>query len=82
MKSDEKKICRILDANYNRAKEGLRVCEDICRFLWDDRVSTRKFKEIRHDLTKVMSSLKIITLISSREIEKDVGRTTTHAELC
>ncbi|MBK9922667.1 MAG: hypothetical protein IPP09_05805 [Elusimicrobia bacterium] len=30
-------MLRLLDANLNRAREGLRVLEDTARFRWDDR---------------------------------------------
>ena len=43
----EKHIYRIIDANINRAMEGLRVCEDILRFGIDSD-SSGKFKEFRH----------------------------------
>ena len=81
IKNCENKLYRIIDANLNRAKEGLRVCEDICRFILDDKKATSVFKSIRHQLTAVMSSLKISCLVQCRDIENDVGRPTTTAEL-
>ncbi|MCK5580915.1 MAG: thiamine-phosphate pyrophosphorylase [Candidatus Omnitrophica bacterium] len=75
-----KKVLRVIDANFNRAKEGLRVCEDVCRFLYDDRAKTRKYKEIRHKLTAVVGKLGIAEIVKAREIEADVGRKTSSPE--
>lgn len=73
-------LFRILDANFNRAKEGLRVCEDICRYVWDDKELTRGFKGLRHDLTGVLQSLGALKILTGRDIEGDVGRPTTKSE--
>ncbi len=78
---DDRKLYRIIDANLNRAREGLRVCEDICRFVWDQREGARGFKEIRHRLTGVILSLDIPKLLESRNIEGDVGKITLDGEL-
>ena len=75
------KLYRIIDANFNRAKEGLRVCEDVCRFVWDTPQATRRFKYIRHRLTEVIRALGFKTLIVSRDIVRDVGKKTSRAEL-
>lgn len=69
-----------MDANFNRAKEGLRVCEDICRFVLDARSPTRGYKNVRHQLTEMITSLKILDVIRSRNIERDVGRASTSGE--
>lgn len=45
---------RILDANANRAREALRVMEDLARFVLDDEPLCREFKEIRHGLRDVL----------------------------
>ena len=50
----ENAIYRTIDANRNRLKEGLRVCEDITRYILDDTELTRKFKQIRHKVTDVL----------------------------
>ncbi len=39
-------IYRIIDANLNRASEGLRVIEDGVRFILDDRSFTEELKEV------------------------------------
>ena len=73
-------LLRIVDANFNRAKEGLRVCEDICRFTIDNKNLTRNFKSVRHKLTEIISSLKLKTVIVARNIEGDIGKGSTVSE--
>ncbi len=79
--TQNKKIYRLLDANMNRAKEGLRVCEDTYRFIKDNKSSTRTFKNFRHQLTDAIGSLKLKKYIKARAIEKDVGRKSINSEL-
>ncbi|GBR77638.1 thiamine-phosphate pyrophosphorylase [Candidatus Termititenax dinenymphae] len=67
------KSLRLLDANINRAREGLRVLEDISRFILDDIKLTEHLKSIRHtlkDLINVPDSL----LVASRGSDEDVAR--------
>ena len=79
-KSPDKALYRILDANFNRAKEGLRVCEDLCRYVWDQKTFTRTFKDIRHELTQIIAGLDIQKALEARHIQGDVGRDTTISE--
>jgi len=79
-KDNDKKFDRVMDANFNRAKEGLRVCEDVCRFILDAKSSTRGYKTVRHQLTEIISSLKVLEVIRSRNIGRDVGRGSTSVE--
>jgi thiamine-phosphate pyrophosphorylase len=73
-------LYRILDANFNRAKEGLRVCEDLCRYVWDQKTFTRAFKELRHEITGIMAGLDIQKVLEARHIQGDVGRATIVSE--
>ena len=73
-------LYRILDANFNRAKEGLRVCEDICRYGWDHASLTRSYKNIRHDLTAVCDVLSLNKALKARDINADVGKPSTVSE--
>lgn len=50
MQKLDKKISSILDANFGRLSEGLRVLEDIARFILRDYRITKKLKEMRHSL--------------------------------
>jgi len=63
---------RLLDANLNRAREGLRVIEDIARFLYNNKELSKKLKNLRHNLSKVTKSV-YPRLVKSREPERDVG---------
>ncbi len=63
---------RVIDANLNRAREGLRVCEEIVRFVLNDPDLTSDFKNLRSDLKKINCQLDLA--IYSRDIGKDVGR--------
>lgn len=64
---------RVIDANINRAKEGLRVVEDICRFVLDDAALTDSIKNIRHSLTKLIDAPDWV-LVRARGSDADVAR--------
>ena len=76
-----KQLFRVVDANYNRTKEGLRVCEDIARFILDDKPLTASFKRTRHGLTQAITSFGFQEITSARNILKDVGRKSTAGEM-
>jgi thiamine-phosphate pyrophosphorylase len=68
-------INRIIDANINRSKEGLRVCEEITRFILDNRNLTSDFKQIRHRIDRLVKRLATnINIIRERKSLQDVGR--------
>lgn len=69
-----------MDANYNRAKEGLRVCEDIARFVLDAKALTARFKKVRHALADAVSAFGLKNIVGARDILKDVGRATIAGE--
>lgn len=54
---DTAPILRILDANLNRASEGLRVAEEFARFALGDEFLSRTLKESRHELGKASQHL-------------------------
>jgi thiamine-phosphate pyrophosphorylase len=72
----DKRFLRILDANYNRAKEAIRVAEDIVRFVIEDPKLTARWKRARHDLTQVLLRFPVSYrhLVASRDSVQDVGR--------
>lgn len=77
-----KNISRILDANINRLKEGLRVAEEIVRFILKDKVLTKKFKTSRHRIDKTAEKLfGVNNLIRQRNIFLDAGRKINSYEL-
>lgn len=71
--TDRIDTARIFDACANRAREGLRVIEDYCRFVLDDAFLSRTLKELRHDLTAALSELAPSLLLEARETQHDVG---------
>jgi len=74
----QNKFCgvdRIIDANINRAKEGLRVCEEVARFILNNRSLTENFKKIRHEIDACIVVLSDrLGLIKERESLNDVGQ--------
>jgi len=75
-------IYRIIDANLNRSREGLRVCEEIVRFIIDDRKLTAEFKAIRHGIDGAARKyFSTEALIRQRDSACDVGRTNSKGEL-
>jgi thiamine-phosphate pyrophosphorylase len=72
---------RILDANANRAGEGLRVVEEYARFVLDDAHLTALCKSLRHDLAAVLAELPPAERLAARDTAADVGTgVTTPAE--
>jgi len=71
--TDNKKIFRILDVNINRVKEGLRVCEDITRFILNDPASTKSLKSLRHKVEDIIakSSIRKRLLCMARDVKRD-----------
>lgn len=68
-----KNILRIIDANLNRSKEGLRVVEDFARFvLSDDKISS-DIKKQRHLIDRIARTV-YPQLVSSRDSESDIFR--------
>lgn len=64
---------RIVDANANRAAEGLRVVEEYCRFGLNDRHLTERCKSMRHTLIEALLQLPAAELNASRFSLLDVG---------
>ena len=72
---------RIIDANANRASEGLRVVEEHCRFVLADRYLTSQCKALRHDLATALAIIPTEQLLAARDTQGDVGtRVTTPQE--
>lgn len=68
------RLIRLLDADFNRAREALRVLEEAARFLLDDAVLTAAAKDMRHRLTSAAMSLPGASQFSlDRDTPGDVG---------
>lgn len=68
-----REVYRILDANFNRAREALRVAEDCGRFALNDPAITAMAKNLRSELVEVLSALPANELITSRDTPGDIG---------
>lgn len=80
--SGKNNIKRIIDANLNRANEGLRVCEEITRFILENYQLTARLKKIRHAISAAAKSLPAKTvLIQQRNAQKDIGKNICANEL-
>lgn len=85
-----RRSARIIDASANRAREGLRVLEDIARFVLDDRGLSAQIKSVRHGVAQAIASLDMQRneLLVARDTPGDVGTTistrreTQRAGLC
>lgn len=65
-------MLRLVDANLDRLGEGLRVLEDVARFLLNDVAASRRLKDLRHRLIKGLGPLEQ-GLLSARRVAEDVG---------
>ena len=70
----DKAVLRLLDANLNRCREGLRVLEDTARFVRDDARFFRAFRSQRHKLD-LITRRHYPDLVGARESGADRGRT-------
>ena len=72
--NDRQPILRIIDANANRVREGLRVVEEYYRFLLDDEGTTLRLKTLRHEVTAAVAEVaEELSLLTSRDSADDVG---------
>lgn len=71
----KKSIYRIIDANFNRSREGLRVCEDITRFILNSKALTNDLRGIRHRISKRIKEFVPFqeNLVKYRDALTDVG---------
>src|SRR4051812_43173611 len=70
----EPAVLRLIDANANRAREGLRVAEDYCRFVLNSAELSAAWKSLRHDLAAVLADY-LPDAILHRDTPADVGTT-------
>lgn len=73
-------IARLIDANLNRASEGLRLLEDVARFILSSQDLCARCKSLRHVLRDVIAQLggsnpafDALGLLASRDTPGDVG---------
>ena len=66
-------VLRIVDANLNRALEGLRAAEDVLRFWCNDRRIVGRLRRTRHALGALYAGSRR-TLLAARDSVRDAGR--------
>ena len=67
---------RLIDANLNRLREGIRVVEDIYRYIFNNKQIASELKQLRHK-SKISFYQE---LLDSRDIQNDVLKTSTKSE--
>jgi thiamine-phosphate pyrophosphorylase len=70
-------LYRVVDANLNRLKEGIRVIEDCARYVHNNKILSSKLKTLRHQCR--IEPLEL--LLVSRDSINDVLRPTTESEM-
>ncbi|PHS55648.1 MAG: thiamine-phosphate pyrophosphorylase [Sulfurimonas sp.] len=70
-------LFRVIDANLNRLREGIRVVEDILRYKDNNKELSSKLKHLRH-LAQVKETKE---LLAYRDTHNDVLRTSIKSEL-
>jgi thiamine-phosphate pyrophosphorylase len=68
-----REIYRILDANFNRAREALRVAEDCGRFALNDPAITAMAKNMRSDLQELLGTMPADQMLIARDTPGDIG---------
>ena len=69
----DKNIARIVDANFNRCRESLRVMEDYARFVLNNGQLSGAIKQARHELREIIEGLGGVKLLAGRNTPSDVG---------
>ena len=77
----DKGVLRVIDANFNRCKEGLRVVEDIFRFILKQDSLRKILRKLRHSLAKIAQERIIKDAILSRDSKKDLGKKCDNLEM-
>lgn len=77
---DKKNLLRVVDANFNRSKEALRVIEDIFRFVLENDELRKKARVLRHSLDKVSANKIFKTAMLFRDSKSDLGKKTDALE--
>ncbi len=69
----ERAVWRIIDANFNRAREASRVVEEYCRFALNSKSLAARAKQLRHEMSRAIGQLDAGRLICARDTLGDVG---------
>ena len=72
---EDNRVFRVLDVNFNRLREGLRVVEDYCRLVCDD-AQALQIKNLRHRLRLLLDERLSLYTLRERQVATDIGRRT------
>jgi len=78
-------VFQIMDANLNRTREGLRVCEDIARFAIADKNISKALKTTRHSATNAFIHSKKVglkKLLQARNVKEDALKLIDFEKIC
>jgi len=71
---DKRNIYRVVDANLNRAREGIRVVEEVTRFYLEDESLSKSLKNLRHRITRLSrQNFDQKLLLKHRDSQGDLG---------
>ncbi len=70
----EQRIYAAIDANLNRALEGIRVCEDVMRFCLRQTDLSTRLKEARHRINQAAKRFPSGRLLHGRDVEADAQK--------
>ncbi|PUE65055.1 thiamine-phosphate pyrophosphorylase [Arcobacter lacus] len=73
---DNNSSLRLIDANLNRLREGIRVVEDIFRYVYNNKEVATKLKNIRH----LARTQNYYELLETRDVKNDVLRESIKSE--
>lgn len=78
-RSLDQSILRTIDANLDRAEEGLRVVGEIVRFIVDDQDLTAQIRNLRRSLISTVESIPNLRFraLNARDSRNDVGQSFT-----
>ncbi|MFK8183136.1 MAG: thiamine phosphate synthase [Phormidesmis sp.] len=74
--SERRALLRILDANLDRAREGMRILEEWCRFGLNDETTTARFKHLRQSVAQWHTP----DIRLARDTPGDLGTALTHPQ--
>ncbi|MFY4782728.1 thiamine-phosphate pyrophosphorylase [Aliarcobacter butzleri] len=73
---DNNSSLRLIDANLNRLREGIRVVEDIFRYVYNNKEVASKLKNLRH----LARTQNYYELLETRDVKNDVLRESIKSE--
>lgn len=76
IKMDNNSSLRLIDANLNRLREGIRVVEDIFRYVHNNKEVATKLKNLRH----LARTENYYELLETRDVKNDVLRESIKSE--